>query len=104
MSKQHETEPIGTVRVIGHDYEVQYDPQLALSHDAPAMMCPDILRIVIDPNAPESRQFECLLHEIIEALNYHLELNLKHPQITALGEGLFQVLRDNQIDFGGMNA
>lgn len=39
-----------------------------------------------------------LIHELIEALNYHLELNLQHPQIMALEVGLHQVLNDNGVD------
>jgi len=38
-----------------------------------------------------------LLHEIIEGLNYHLELELDHRILSALSEGLFQVLRDNKL-------
>lgn len=36
-----------------------------------------------------------LLHEIIEALNYRLELELEHRKITSLEGGLIQVIRDN---------
>jgi len=36
-----------------------------------------------------------LLHEIIEALVYRLELDLKHERITQLEAGLIQVFRDN---------
>jgi hypothetical protein len=38
-----------------------------------------------------------LIHEILEAINYHLELELKHPQIMALEVGLHQVFNDNGI-------
>lgn len=36
-----------------------------------------------------------LLHEVLETINYRLELDLKHNQITQLEAGLFSVLRDN---------
>jgi hypothetical protein len=36
-----------------------------------------------------------LLHEIIEALNYHLELKLEHRQIMGLEAGLYQALSEN---------
>jgi len=41
-----------------------------------------------------------LLHEIIEAINYHLELNLEHHKIMALEVGLHQTLTDNGVDLG----
>lgn len=39
-----------------------------------------------------------LIHEIIEALNFHMELKLRHHQISSLEAGLFQVLSDNGVD------
>ena len=38
---------------------------------------------------------ETLLHEIIEALRALLELQIPHPDLTALSAGLYAVLRDN---------
>jgi len=51
--------------------------------------------LVIDKDTHIDFQKTTLLHEIIEALSYRLELNLKHSQITALEGGLFQVIKDN---------
>ena len=39
-----------------------------------------------------------LIHEIIEAINYHLELNLQHNQIMALEVGLHQVFQDSGVE------
>lgn len=44
-----------------------------------------------------------LLHEIIEALNYHLELNLTHPQIMALEVGFHQVLCGNGVSLDNLH-
>lgn len=38
-----------------------------------------------------------ILHEILEALNYHLELKIDHNKLMALEAGLYQVLSDNGI-------
>lgn len=38
-----------------------------------------------------------LLHEIIEAINYHLELRLEHNQIQGLEAGLYSVLKENGL-------
>jgi hypothetical protein len=47
-------------------------------------------------------QRSTLIHEIIEALNGQLELNLPHPTIVRLETGLFSVCEDNGIDVGVM--
>lgn len=38
-----------------------------------------------------------MLHEVLEALNYHLNLGLAHPAIQALEGGLYQVLTQNGV-------
>lgn len=53
--------------------------------------------IHISPDACMQSQETAILHEIIEALNYHLDLNLGHDKIMALEAGLYTVLTDNHI-------
>jgi hypothetical protein len=45
---------------------------------------------------PDS-MMETLIHEILEAINTKLELNLEHQVISALGASLFAVLKDNGV-------
>ena len=58
-------------------------------------------RLCLAMDRPETQVAETFLHEIIEALNYSLELELKHTRIQALSSGVFAVMRDNGLDFGG---
>ena len=53
--------------------------------------------IGIDQDLSPDMKNSTLLHEIIEALNFHLELKLEHSAITALEGGLYQVLKDNKL-------
>ena len=39
-----------------------------------------------------------MLHEIIEAINYHLELEMEHNVRMGLEAALFQVLTANGVD------
>ena len=39
-----------------------------------------------------------VLHEVIEAINYHLQLHLEHPVVMSLEAALYQVLTDNGVD------
>jgi hypothetical protein len=43
-------------------------------------------------------QESIIIHEILEALNYHLELELPHRTISALESGLYQTLHDAGVD------
>ena len=41
-----------------------------------------------------------LLHEFIEAINYHLELKLNHRQVMGIEVGLHQSLTENGVSMG----
>lgn len=49
--------------------------------------------------APIERTDECFLHEIIEAINGMYEMKLTHWKITVLSEVLYQIIKDNKLDF-----
>lgn len=55
-------------------------------------------RIEIANNMNQQAQESTLLHEVIEALNFHLELKLEHTVISSLESGLYQVLTSNGVD------
>lgn len=52
----------------------------------------NLIRIDGSRNMPMVQ--ETFIHEIIEMLNHHMEIKLKHPQIASLSFGLAQVIRD----------
>ena len=52
---------------------------------------------------PESQIASTLLHEIIEYFDAHYELKLEHRQISTLAQALFQILRDNDLNFKNKN-
>ena len=92
-----------TVKILGHDYKIIIDRRLNHTSNNSAMCFSDDLEIVIDSNIPQSRKEEDLLHEIVEAINFHLELNLEHRNIQGLSECLYSVLKDNGlIDLSNM--
>lgn len=39
-----------------------------------------------------------LIHEILEAINYHNELKLEHSHIMVLEVGIYEVLKANGVD------
>jgi hypothetical protein len=55
-------------------------------------------KIQIATDLTEQQEASTVLHEIIEALAYHLEMKLDHQDVMGLEAGLYQVLTDNGID------
>lgn len=83
------------IMILGHEYELKITNKPLLERNTVASVCPNTLVIEVSNSTPQSRQEEGLFHEIIEALNCHLELNLEHYKITILSEGLYQVFKNN---------
>lgn len=52
-------------------------------------------QMCIAKGMPEDREATCFLHEIIHALNIYIP----EREVTALSEGLMQVIRDNNLNF-----
>lgn len=86
------------VKIGGHTYRIRrHDAWMDAQNDTLGSVVFNRQEILLDtsPEITKSRRDETLLHEIIEALNYHSELNLPHPTMTVLSESLYQVLVDN---------
>jgi len=60
----------------------------------------NLIRIEKDFDSQESNMAEVFLHEIIECVKLKYELSIDHPHLTVLSEILFQVFRDNKLNFG----
>ena len=81
-------------RILGHNFIVSYHPSSDLDGDMGDMIPAD-LSIRINAEQHDSVQASVLLHEIIEAINSLMRLNMRHHQIEMLEVGLIQVARDN---------
>ncbi len=86
---------IFSIKIMGHVYKEDLDESLVLERGTAGTCCPAKLTIRLCPHVPTSRREEARLHEIFEALNYHLELKLEHRVITALSEAWYAVLKEN---------
>jgi hypothetical protein len=52
-------------------------------------------RIQVAPGMSPSVQGTIALHEITEAINDHLELRLKHRQVTAISQAFYEMIVNN---------
>lgn len=86
------------VRILGHVYEViKRNREVEDGTTAPGTCDNDYLKIWIHNRAAMSIQEEIFMHEIIEAINCLMQLQLTHPQISQVSASLYQVLTDNEL-------
>lgn len=57
------------------------------------------IRIASDADIDPQQAGVSLLHEIVECLNNRFEYKIPHQTIQGLAENLYQILRDNDLDF-----
>lgn len=88
---------MGKLKILGYEYAVERREDVH-AMDAFGKMNAKAQTIPIASDLAEEQAISTILHEIIEALNYHLDLKLKHDTIMRLESGLYQVLTDNGVD------
>ena len=86
------------LKVLGHEYSVIKDPKLFIKTGV-GSCCLGVLEIKIDSYFAESKQSEVFLHEIFEAMKYHLNSDISHELLSQLSELLFSIIRNNGLDF-----
>ena len=85
------------MKILGYNYEVIIKEGSSYI-DAFGKLNAKELQIQIAADLVPAQITSTLLHEIIEALNYHLQLELPHRTIMSLESGLYQTLTDNGVD------
>lgn len=91
---------LNTVKILGHEYKVILKENYIAESGGNTGQCNNYTNtITIAGCLPESGRNEVLIHEVLEAVNYRLELGLEHHKLCVLGEVLYQVLKDNKICF-----
>ena len=88
-----------TLKIAGYQYNVVYEVHRSRDRGVnnPASCNSRAQTIWIDSDQHREGQESSLIHEIIEALDYHYELKLDHQTIATLETALYQVLRDNKL-------
>ena len=89
-----------TLNILGYTYKLDLSKPLSLMKGNVGY-CDfnnKILRVAKDVDDEVANS--TLLHEIIEAVNYHLEIELEERQVKQIEVGLHQTLKDAGIDLG----
>ncbi|MCK4330867.1 hypothetical protein KAX02_13635 [candidate division WOR-3 bacterium] len=58
-----------------------------------------VIRIRKDTGISEDVVAEVFLHELLEVIRICNNLEINHTYLTVLSEGLFQIIRDNNLNF-----
>ena len=87
------------IKVGGHDIRVEFSDSAHIDALGEYVCARNLIRLKQETESTECNVAECLLHEIIECINAKNDLRMEHTAITVLSEVLFQVLRDNQLNF-----
>jgi len=87
------------IKIGGYFYDIEIDETLALKSGCQGTQCSNTLEIKIDGGIAQQNKESTLIHEIIEAINYHYELKLEHTVISTLESALYQVITDNSSMF-----
>jgi hypothetical protein len=90
------------VKIIGYNYRVIRD---GLMDDMGAMgrFHPARLRIQVAEDISLEQSVSTVIHEVLEAVNYHLELGMEHRAVMALEAALYQVLTDAGVDLSPLS-
>ena len=85
------------IRILGKDLDLIFSQNLGKDSSKAGLYNGIDMIMKIDSTANRQRQEATLFHEILEAINYELELNMEHPLISKLETAIYAVLKDNKL-------
>lgn len=88
------------IRIMGVDHVLVDDRKHNPESNSAGRYLASLCKITIDPTLAAQEQGTTLIHEILEALNYKLQMKDKeytHDRLHALAEAFYSVLRDNPV-------
>lgn len=85
------------MKILGYEYEVE---RKGTADEIGGMgkFLGKPMKIQIATDQCREQEISTLIHEALEALNYHLALKLEHNVLMSLEAGIYQVLVDNGVD------
>ena len=87
------------INILGYTYKLDFDRSIDDMNGNQGECNFNKKSLSIAYDIDEDLMLSTVLHEIIEAVNYHLELDLEHPQIMGIEVGLHQALVGVGVDF-----
>jgi hypothetical protein len=91
------------MKILGYEYRVVGDRDSDYIGAFGRQNSARLLVQIASDIAPQQR-ISTLLHEMIEVLNYHLQLDMPHQVIMSLEAGLYHALTENGVDLSPLEA
>jgi len=91
-----------TLTILGYEYSLDKEKALEDMEGNVGFCDFDHLQMRVANDVPSDVRNSTLIHEIIEAVNYHLEVGLTEQKIKQLEVGLFQALTRNGVVLDGL--
>lgn len=85
------------LKIFGYNFSLRYVGDLDLRTPVGACLVP-LQKMSVVRGMPEAQTVSSILHEVIEAVNSQLDLNICHLGIAGLETGLYQTLTENGVD------
>lgn len=87
------------IKILGQEIPVEltHPRQIGVKGDYDELY--NLIRIRHGKGIPESQQEDTLLHEILEAIKDLTCISIDHATLSVIATVLYQVLRDNNLDF-----
>lgn len=87
------------LKVSGHEIRVEFSDTSHIRGQGEFNHYHNLIRLESEEDTPEDNLAESFLHEIIECIKAKNNLTIEHTDLSVLSESLFQVLRDNRLNF-----
>ena len=84
------------IKLFGYEYAIECKDSIS-EMDAFGRYHSKTLTIQIANNICPQQKVSTLIHEVLEAINYHLNVKLKHEAICQLETGLMDFLSSNNL-------
>lgn len=90
----------GKVRIAGIDYEVKHVNGLAQDHGLAGHILYTSASIRLDADLPEDRKEQVFVHEVLHGIFEEAGYDEQdEDMVNRLGKVLYQVLKDNELNF-----
>jgi len=87
------------LKILGRNYKVIEKEEKETTNDNMGTCWGKYSLIYINKCAEPQFKEATLLHEILEAVNQMQDIGLKHSQVKRLETSIYQVLKENDLDF-----
>lgn len=87
------------IKMGGYTIQVEQVHDLMNDRQELGVYYPRTQTINMDADCTDQLKDEILIHELLEAIKFHYNLELEHHELSIISTVLHQVLRDNKLVF-----